>query len=443
MTKCILSLFLIFILLLSCEKSPEVAVVPIFETQAIDAPTFSYAFFDAEIDKKQEDQITKSIEDHGFVWSAYSNNSLENPNSQVIRLGKKQRNYAFGGFAKNLIGGTRYYVRAYIKMNNQTYYANEINFVTNPGTWKKLKDFPGEGLVNATAFSLKDKGYIVGSNSNKTQVWMYDPGSDTWTRKTDAPFYTEGPTSFVINDKGYVYCSGLWEYNPTEDSWLSKINSFPAGYWRGCGGVSSFVVNKKAYIGSGKGNLNINFVEWDPETNTSKVYSWKYLNPDRSYAGAFTINGKCYIAGGEMWFYEEKESVIEYDFNNQTSSYKGPFYNDIGLATNRKEMISFSVNGKGYMGMGYGEFPLMYGIQVGSQYDFYQYNPTTNSWIPQTYPVYVDDQNNINFLERAGGVSLVIGNRAFMGLGELREYNNDTQQYKKSPYKDFWEFIPN
>ncbi|GCC53496.1 hypothetical protein SanaruYs_37410 [Chryseotalea sanaruensis] len=440
---------LILFLSISCDTEEIQIIEPIFETSQKDPPTLSYTWLDANIDEEQEDQILDLIEDHGFVWSTFPNNSLDNPNSEIIRKGIKKPNYAFSAFVKNLVGNTTYYVKAFIEMNNQIYYANEISFTTKPGTWKKLSDFPGEGLVNATGFSVDGKGFIVGSRTDFTdaQVWEYDPNLDSWNRKNDAPFSTIGSTSFVINNRGFLYCDLLWEYNSDLDTW-SKLNDYPIYTYehKGCKGVSSFVIGDKAYIGAGVGNLNEGLLEWNSVTNefTSLTSSFSpRLNPNRSYASMFSLGNKGYVVGGEMWFYEEDESVIEYDIPNLSSSYRGSFDNDRGYDASRKEMVSFVVQGQAFIGMGYGEFPLTYGTNVGSQFDFYRYEPNGNRWIPQTYPVYVDDQDDIHFLDRAGGVSLVIGDRAFMGLGEDREYNRDTESFDTSLYTDFWEFIPN
>jgi hypothetical protein len=412
---------------MGCQKN-EPIVVPIFTTSNLDSPDMSYTFFDATTSKNQEQSLIQLVQDHGFVWSTNPSTTLEN--AQVISLGKMKLNTAFGSLAKDLIGNTTYYVRAYIKMNNQVYYANEISFKTRPGTWKKLSDFAGAGLVHATGFSINNKGYVVGGN----QVWEYNPDTDSWSKKNDAPFSVEGPTSFVINNTGYVYCNSLWRYISNSDSWEAVTTTS----YKGCKGISSFVLNGKAYIGSGIINLNQSFVEWDPATGNWTNPNYYLLSPNRSYAACFSLNNKSYVIGGEMWTYESTRSVIEYDLVNKQSTYQGAFINDRGYSTDRKEMISFVINGEAYVGLGYGEFPLKYWTDIGSQFDFYKYDLSSKSFIPQTYPVYVDSQNNIHFLERAGGVSFIIGNRAFIGLGENRKSDQTS-----TLYKDFWEFIPN
>jgi hypothetical protein len=439
------SLILVLLLFLVCcdeDTNDDRKIVPLFTTTQIGTPELNYTFLDADIDDSQESKITSRIEDHGFVWSMHSNNSFEN--GEVISLGEKKPNYAFGAFVKNLKGNTTYYVRAYIKMNNEVYYANEISFRTKPGTWKKLNDFPGEAMINATGFALNETGFIVGNNK---QVWEYNPLLDTWTRKNDfalSKVYTylpvKGATSFVVNETAYVYCYYLWKYDASNDAWEEVPNS---SMNLGCDGVSSFVIDSIAYLGGGVGNLNKTLIRFDPATNQWGYINFGNKNPNRSYATGFAAKGIGYLVGGDMWNYEEDESVIAYNIQAQTTTYKRAFRNDRGFGADRQEMIRFLINNEAYVGMGYGEFPLMYGTDVGSQFDFYHYNTLNDSWEPQVYPADVDVDNRIKFLPRAAGAFFSIGNKGYMGLGEKRDYNFNTQILDRTPYKDFWEFTPN
>ncbi|GAA5024540.1 hypothetical protein GCM10011506_08230 [Marivirga lumbricoides] len=421
------------LLLFSCdEKNPE--VVPIFETSQLEAPPLSYTYFNAEIDEVQENQIIDLIEDHGFVWSTSPDNSLDNPNSEIIRIGVKKPNYAFSSFVKNLIGNTTYYVKAFIQMNNQVYYANEISFTTKPGTWKKLKDFPGDPLVNATGFSINGKGYIV----KESQVWEYIPSTDTWERKNDAPFYAPAPTSFVKGGEAYVFCTDLWHYQAELDEWelIEHANTNKSSRVWGCDGMASFVVGEKVYFAGGERRLNQLLIEFDFET-----MKWSYPSKqhvfNRAYASGFSLGSSGFIVGGDISGNDDL-GIVKYNTDEQSFSYWGKLVNDRGYGCDRQEMICFQISDRVFIGLGYGEFVLAPGIDVKSQFDFYEYKPDEGVWIPQTYPVFVDENNDINFLGRSGGVSFVIEGRAFMGLGENRSYNNDTNRYQ-----DFWEFIPN
>lgn len=421
------------ILAFSCKKNEN--VIPTFaEIQIFDPPS-TYMYLTAGL--LDEESIIHLIEDHGFIWALSPNVTFEN--AEIVRLGKRQPNTSFFFRLENLKGNTTYYYKAFVQINGQQYLDKELTFTTRPGTWKKLSDFPGGGLVNATGFSINGRGYVVGEN----KVWEYNPDNDSWIQKKDAPFTTEGPTSFSVSNEGYVYCSDLWKYLPQTDNWLKIPTSDDRFLSKGCGGVSSFVIDNKAYIGGGSGNFGESWIEFEPISRSWQVADFNsHLAHNRSYASSFAIGKKGYLVGGDTYISRTDYSVAEFDFENGTSRYREPFKTDRGIGALRKEMTYFSINGQGFAGMGYGERPTGIGFSIGSQSDFYRYDEINDSWVPQPIHVHINENNELKFLGRAGAVSIVIGNRAFIGLGELRDFDSETETWTRTPYTDFWEFIP-
>lgn len=419
-------------LLCSCED--EKIIEPMFTTTPLNVPRYNYIFLQAEIDKDQENSIIGLIEDHGFVWSTTHNNSFDNSASEVISLGVRKKNYPFGSSIYNLKGNTTYYVRAFIKMNNQIYYADEITFKTKPGTWRKLKDYPGINTLHPAAIVLNDMAYIVCKN----EVWAYNSLADTWDRKNDFPVLTNGATGFMINGMGYIYCNNVWRYDPNADQWTALITgSQPTDLSKGCMGVSSIVYEGKAYI-SGGGNLNEGILVYDPVTNKQYALAFKHQAPNVSFASFLADKGKAFMVGGTDFFLEESK-VLSYDLINKSWARKRSFRNDKGFETERAEMVSFHINGNMYTGMGYGTYPFNNYSLIGSNDDFYRYNAENDSWEPQTFPIFIDQNQKTNFLKRAGGIGLSIKDKGYMGLGELR--NDDSKDTKA--LTDFWEFSPN
>lgn len=422
-----------YLLIFSCTKEEEFREIePVFVTSDIDDREVSYAYLFARIDEDQEAFLEDKIEDHGFVWSEKEGNTLEN--AQVISLGKWEARYSISAFIKNLKGSTTYYARAYIKMNEKVYYGNEISFRTSKGSWKRKADFPGDPKVNATGFSINGKGYVLGGS----EVWEYDPEKNSWHRKKDFPVATQAATSFVIEGIAYVYCGGLWQYQAEEDSWISIPS--PQDEWRyfGCDGVSSFVSGGKAFIGGGNGNLNKDLVMYDPKLN--EWATTDYPAPNVAYAASFSLNQVGYIVGGSEMGNSLSSSVLSYNVPEGSWERKDPFHNKNWFEAARTGMVCFQFENSAYVGMGYGEYPMMYGTSVESQYDFYQYNPYADIWEPQTDLVEVDEQNEFHFLGRTGGVSFVIGEKGYLGLGANRDYNNEAEKMEQLPLKDFWEF---
>jgi N-acetylneuraminic acid mutarotase len=122
----------------------------------------------------------------------------------------------------------------------------------------------GAGVING-------KIYLTGGFTSKRQptasLFVYNPASDTWTRKRDMPAAGGGGRiTGVIGGKLYVvtFSPGLpdtlanfFRYSPTTDSWTkllspSKYSSLDVG-----GGV----INGKLYL------IGPRILEYDPVTN--------------------------------------------------------------------------------------------------------------------------------------------------------------------------------
>ena len=82
----------------------------------------------------------------------------------------------------------------------------------------------------------------------------------------------------------------------------------------------------------------------------------------------------------------------------------------------RNSAVSFSVGSMGYIGTGYDSFT--------GNFDFWQYNPATNSW---------QQKANLSNIERVGAIAFNIDSLAFVGLGI--DANNDLLQ-------DLWQYKP-
>lgn len=128
--------------------------------------------------------------------------------------------------------------------------------------WTQKASVPQEGRTAGRGMRIGNKGYIGFGvyyyDTRKSDIWEYDPATDTWTDKTDLP--AEGryqPALFSIGGKGYLvggqYYSGLkdfWEFDPTAPgggTW-TKLADFPAD-------VRSFAVGltigDNGYVGLG------------------------------------------------------------------------------------------------------------------------------------------------------------------------------------------------
>jgi N-acetylneuraminic acid mutarotase len=140
------------------------------------------------------------------------------------------------------------------------------------GEWSQKASYSGDKLVNAFAFAIDGKGYVGGGMNNgvlNQQFWEYDPINDIWNVKNDLQDdavdtdtndsgYTiarQLGVTFVIEGKGYVLLgtratldAGVWEYNPSTDTWTQK-NSFEGSVRDSAVG---FALGNYGYVATGR-----------------------------------------------------------------------------------------------------------------------------------------------------------------------------------------------
>ena len=251
------------------------------------------------------------------------------------------------------------------------------------GNWSEKDAFIGTPRFAGVTFTIGDRAYIgLGGAQNQEfplDLWEYDPSEDAWTRMADFP----GPgrqlgIGFSIGDKGYAglgrnadsLLNDMWEYDSLNDSWR-ELDTFP-----GIGKVSAtaFTIGNLAYVGTGN---RTNIV--GSETNT-------------------------------FW---------EFDPSGGTWTQKADF-----PGQRRDRATSFTIGNFGYLGLGFNTED----SSTTSLGDFWQYNPTDDSWTQKA---------DYGGQARSGPVSFVINDEGYVGLGfpVLRDF------WRYSPDNDSWEEI--
>ncbi|HVZ55668.1 MAG TPA: kelch repeat-containing protein [Chitinophagaceae bacterium] len=289
-----------------------------------------------------------------------------------------------------------------------------MDFVVLSGVWTRMADLPAYGRASVVAFTLKGLAYIVsGYNGGGTfqDMYAYDPGSNTWTRKADPPFpgyYRSVGISTAT--KGYLIggavvgsprTKDLWEYDPDLDQWTRKADFPGSARYSGAG----FSIQGKVYFGTGNDGSDLNdWWEYDPGTDTwtrkadfpgaprsyamalgfddhgylglGAFYSptgndwWKY-DPvqdqwsrqadypgpvQTAYSGCFRIGSKAYISGGQY------QACWEFDTQS------GHWTQKTSHPTTRLEGIGFALGNTGYLCLGTTE-------QVFLDRDCWSFNP--------------------------------------------------------------------
>jgi N-acetylneuraminic acid mutarotase len=208
-----------------------------------------------------------------------------------------------------------------------------------------LANTNGAGVINGKIYvsgGLLDYTYDTPSHA----LYMYDPNTDTWTRKHDMPsvqgpyhdpFYVgaQGVTG-VISGKLYVVTQCYWEdqpkpyfgesgcygtgvgpaffrYDPVTDHWdtlPSPFGSYVAGPFAGG------VIGGKLYVMGGSPWGEGHMAAYDPAT---KQWTTKNaLGKSRPGAGTAVLGGKLYVIGGRRYnperdAFDTLDKTIVYD----------------------------------------------------------------------------------------------------------------------------------
>lgn len=305
------------------------------------------------------------------------------------------------------------------------------------GEWEARSDLGGVARDRGVAISIRDRGY-VGLGQSEGDVlddfWEYDPESDTWTQVADfAGGPRRGAAGFSIGGMGYIgtgyqpriHLRDFWAYDPETNEW-TRVADFGGDGRRG---ASGFALQGKGYLGTGSvkpsdGQVS-DFWEYDPVSD-----SWTQRadvpGPRRYFAYAFALDfafsdvhgDRGYIGGGwgevapqafrDLWIYDPTTD----DWN------QGPNL----PASGRVWATAFSVNGKGYVGLGHTG---QQGGAEGSRFldDFFEYDPGPNQWnAVASWPA----------SRRMAPVAFSVGDRGYVGTG----WDGELQ------HRDLQEFTP-
>lgn len=226
-------------------------------------------------------------------------------------------------------------------------------------TYLLKASFPDTTMSNATVFTLGGYGYVL---SQGNRLWKYDPAGNTWVNTwADFPGVPRlGAYYFSIGTKGYMgggidpgsgALKDFWEYNSVSNQWTRLADLIQAD---GLG--EGFALNGKGYISGGSVSTGLSqfsrkVYAYDPGADT---WTMKANLPDGRFAGsAFVLGQDAYIGMGIVsdttgGFDDPFIKVWKYDHLADSWSRAA----DIPLLQIYDEGIGFSINGKGYFGLG-------------------------------------------------------------------------------------------
>lgn len=251
------------------------------------------------------------------------------------------------------------------------------------GKWEKLEKLPTDNFHHGQAgFTIGHTIYIglgLPASEGINDFYAFDPDTYELVQKNNFPGPSRmGAFSFSYDGMGYMiggqpeydaydnYTNDFWRYDPRDDTW-SRLPDFE-GEGRSYG--ITFQFGSKVYIGLGYGDskwLN-DFWEFDFSTGWwTRLYDFPGIARDG--AGFFTIDGKGYVFGG---FSDEEMLNDFWVFDPSDNSWTQKRSPDI--ISGRLNMISFSMNGYGYIAGGWDR-----NIFTDPRETF-RYDPITDEW---------------------------------------------------------------
>ncbi|MCB0737698.1 MAG: T9SS type A sorting domain-containing protein [Bacteroidetes bacterium] len=184
----------------------------------------------------------------------------------------------------------------------------------------------------------------------------------------------------------------------------------------------AFSIGSNGYLFMGDSDNGYKYDAWKFMQDSNKwVQIAAFPGKVRVWASVFVIDTSAYMVGGTAG--DRLKDVWRFDAPSekwtQLADYPG---GEIGFS------VAFAINGKGYVGTGASKSDSYKGRS-----DFYEYNPTTNSW---------KQVANMPGPTRVNGIGFSDGTYGYAGLGTSSgSFNNDFYRY--DPSNDKWSKMAN
>ena len=281
----------------------------------------------------------------------------------------------------NTPNGTGYRIRVVSSNPVVTGSDNGSNIIigTNQNYWVKKNNFGGIQRTDASCFVIDAFAY-VGNGINGSTIlndfWKYNPLTDSWTQIADfsgVPRFSA--VAFAINNIGYVGTghdgaslrNDFYSYNPSTNIWL-PLGSYPLpslGRFEATG----FSAGGYGYVGMGyatDGNWRADFYKFDPASGWTSIGN--YPGGIRISAFGFGMGTKGYVGGGDSPGGIFHNDLYELNTSNNAWIAK----QNIPPGNGWDNTSGFVIGNKLFVGTG--------SNSLGMQNAFYEYNPATDQW---------------------------------------------------------------
>ena len=238
-------------------------------------------------DSDQPDHYVLNVDTGG--WSSVA--PLPNPRNHLGGVALNGKVYALGGQHDALEAST-----------NQTQ-VDVYDPATN--TWSRAADLPaGRGHISASTIVLNGRILVVGGTVNggdnglaSADVLLYDPQANIWLKLPSLPQYRKTPVADVVGDTIVVSTGGGYSQTTTTwtarwpDSWETAAN-LPVALGEVAGGI----IGNTAYV---VGESNSATLAYDLGRNTWRSTAALAVRPFTGHHHtAEVINGTLFLFGG-------------------------------------------------------------------------------------------------------------------------------------------------
>ena len=298
------------------------------------------------------------------------------------------------------------------------------------GNWKKSSDFDGNARSEAVSFVIGDSVYLTTGTTDRDRfkdLWVYSLSRQYWSQRADLPGVARNSAiGFAIGTKGYVgtgydgsnKLNDFWEYNPASNSWTQKADFTGGGRYE----ASAFAVNNMGYVTCGfDGNYLKDLYQYNPVTNlwTQKA---SIGGSKRSAAMTFVLNNQAYVCSGTNNGAALNDLWV-YDSGLDTWTERRKVSN----ATDDEYDDDYAIprsNGVAFVLGDYAYISL--GENSSMLADTWEYHPADDIWVQKT---------SFESTTRIGAAAFTVNSRAFILTGRSGSISFDNM-YEFQPFAE-------